>query len=380
MTGIQVLLLVLLAAAVLVVLLWRWYRSRIFEQAGDLARQVFPVWAAQGPFDSGAQSAAAMRCAYVAVFGAEEAKRMKIAEVCAQHPAAYDSNPEAWEQTRQKATRSASPDTEKFVAIAKDLAATDPVLDEESKGLNEALQATTPSSIDSSLEWSSDPGAHEAHLMRRKDNPYFPQSRRDISQQELIAAKTLDEEDYVSCQQHFEELGKEIEALSSTVTSGDLLKLRERIDELIFLSMGVGGPAKEIASMADGLREAVISDLRAAFADDKETLSKIEEADTYHKDNTRRFSVPVMAQMLRANSPIPKDETIPTILSEDPSTIAIFINSLPDDTKPFIQAEALRLMQQVLRDGYADPNCEEKILALEGKWPMQWELPAVGGV
>ena len=123
MTSLQFALLIVLVVAVLAVSLWHWYRSHIFKRASGLARQVFPIWAAQGPFDSGEESAAAMRYAYLAVFGSEEAERMGMTEVIAKHAAACDSNPAAWERNRQEATRSAGPETEEFVTIAKGLAA-----------------------------------------------------------------------------------------------------------------------------------------------------------------------------------------------------------------------------------------------------------------
>lgn len=44
-------------------------RSQARKVASDAAKQVFPVWAIQGPFDSGTESAAAMRNAWLAVFG-----------------------------------------------------------------------------------------------------------------------------------------------------------------------------------------------------------------------------------------------------------------------------------------------------------------------
>ncbi|MEX2014294.1 MAG: hypothetical protein WD896_02980, partial [Parcubacteria group bacterium] len=218
-------------------------------------------------------------------------------------------------------------------------------------------------STDGALQWSSNPGAHETHLRRRHNNPYFPESRRKVLPEDLAEAKRKDKEDYVACEQLFEQLGKEIEALSSTTTSGDLLGLRERIDDLIFFSMGVGGPEIEVASKADRLREAVISDLRAAFAGDEETLSNIEKADAYHKDRVRAFYIPVIAQILRKNGPIPQEETIPAILSEDPSAIAIFINSLPKDSRPPIEVEALKIMREALDNGHVDPQFEEKIFA-----------------
>jgi len=125
MTNLHLTVLILLLVVVLAALLWHRYRSNVFKRASGLSRRVFPVWAAQGPFDSGEESAAAMRYAYLAVFGLEEAERMGMTEAIAKHGAAYDSNPAAWEQNRQEAVRSASSETEEFVTIAKGLAAMD---------------------------------------------------------------------------------------------------------------------------------------------------------------------------------------------------------------------------------------------------------------
>lgn len=221
------------------------------------------------------------------------------------------------------------------------------------------------------LDWSSNPGAYEFHLMRRHNNPYFPRSRREVSQEELGEAKRKDEDDYVSCRRRLAEIVKEIEALSSTVTSGDLLKFREPLDDLILFSMGVGGPAKEIAARADRLRDSVIADLRAALSDDEEAMEKIEKADAYHEDKTRRFYIPVMAQILRKNSPILKEETIPAILSSDPLAISVFMEFLSDDIRAQVRVEALKMMQEALNDGYIDPQFEEKLSALEGEWNFE---------
>lgn len=342
---------VLCAVAIGVVfVLRRRLKSHAFKQGADIARQVFPVWAALGPFESGKQSATAMRHAALAVLGNEGAELM--AEAFIQHIAAYDSRPTDWEQTRQQAARSLGPDNKKFVSIARALAATDKA---EILGASQGGRK---------LEWSSNPGAYESHLMRRHNNPYFPESRRIVSQEELDGAKRQDMDDYVLCQQRLAELEKEIKVLSS---SGDLLKFRERLDELIFFSMGVGGPAKEIAIVADQLRDAVIADLRAAFSSDEQTLENIERVDALHKDNTRKFYIPVMAQMLRINSPVLKEESIPTILSADPLAISVFMDFLPNDVRASVRVEALKMMQAALNDGYIDPRFEEKLSALEGK-------------
>ena len=59
-----------------------------------------------------------------------------------------------------------------------------------------------------------------------------------------------------------------------------------------------------------------------------------------------------------------EEETISTILSEDPNTIAIFIKFLSEDAQALIRMEALKMMREVLDDGYIDPQFEEKLSAL----------------
>jgi hypothetical protein len=98
------------------------FRSRASKRATsmtrNMARQVFPVWAAQGPFASSAESAAAMRNAYMVVMGPEQTEAM--ADAIAEHAAAFDRDPATWEETRQEAARTAGPpEVVEFVSKAK---------------------------------------------------------------------------------------------------------------------------------------------------------------------------------------------------------------------------------------------------------------------
>lgn len=227
------------------------------------------------------------------------------------------------------------------------------------------VSGLTMSSECPGLKWSNNPGAYEAQLMRRCNNPYFPESYRVVSGEELSEARKIDNEDYILVEQDFAKLASEIESLPPTLTIGELHKIRERIDSLILFSMGVGGLAYVIASKADQVREALISDMRAAFPNDEELLSSIEKADNFHKENVRKFHIPVMAQMLRERSAVKEEHTIATILSEDPDTIALVFGVMSEDVRAVVELEALRMMKEALNGGYIDPQFEEKISALD---------------
>ncbi|QND60140.1 hypothetical protein [Mesorhizobium huakuii] len=50
------------------------------------------------------------------------------------------------------------------------------------------------------LEWSDNPGAHEAYLTKRWNNPYFAPSRRTVSREDLSEARKNDSDKFLLAQ------------------------------------------------------------------------------------------------------------------------------------------------------------------------------------
>ena len=70
MGALEILIVVCGVVVVVVIFVFRrWFKALVWREASDQAREVFPVWAAQGPFEDGSESAVAIRYAWLAVFG-----------------------------------------------------------------------------------------------------------------------------------------------------------------------------------------------------------------------------------------------------------------------------------------------------------------------
>jgi tetratricopeptide (TPR) repeat protein len=218
----------------------------------------------------------------------------------------------------------------------------------------------------SDLLWSSNPGAYEMQLKRRCNNPYFSISKQVVSEEDLVEAIRIDNDDYELAKEMLLDLEREMDGLGSIGKSGDAIKIRERLEEIISFSMGVGGRAYEIASMAGEVRKVVISELKRIFSNDKDTLSIIEKANTLYKQNNRIFHTPVVAQITRKNGPINREETIATILSEDVQTIYLMKNMFKGEKGGIVVHGALKLLQKGLDSGYTDPEYEKKLLLFKG--------------
>ncbi len=88
-------------AAVVGFALYEARRKRMMEAAGRVLVEVNAVWAVQGPFKNGAESARALKIATIAVRGAESILTPSTAGLLAKHAASYDSQVMIWESLRQ---------------------------------------------------------------------------------------------------------------------------------------------------------------------------------------------------------------------------------------------------------------------------------------
>lgn len=92
-------------------------------QASKITGEVYAVWAAQGPFESGEASAKAMHYANLAVRGMDSSTDKEFKEVILKHARAYDDDPARWEALRRDSL--SLPKNEKFeeqLALAEHIA------------------------------------------------------------------------------------------------------------------------------------------------------------------------------------------------------------------------------------------------------------------
>lgn len=216
---------------------------------------------------------------------------------------------------------------------------------------------------DAELSVSQNPGAHEAHLIRRYRNPYFEEDRQTITQAEILRAREVDEQEYEKAVERFQALIAQVHSLPEVATIGDLQPLRERIEDFTEFCLSVDGKAKALATQADKLRDVLINAMRDAASNDPQNLEAIETADAYHNDVIRPMHLPIVAQ-IRKDGLIPLEDVIPTLVSQESAIIEIIMNLLPVDETDRIRVEALELLLKKSQEGYCDPEYAEKAAIL----------------
>jgi len=90
---------IMIGGIVVVVLVfagYQYWNKEVKKQADDVFVKINAVWAVQGPFKNGAESAQAMRYATKAVGGPDS-----FYDEIDKHAAAYDAHPDRWEGIRK---------------------------------------------------------------------------------------------------------------------------------------------------------------------------------------------------------------------------------------------------------------------------------------
>lgn len=215
-----------------------------------------------------------------------------------------------------------------------------------------------------SYEWSKNPGAYESQLRRKCYSYYFPVDQRHVSIEEIKQAKQQDISDYHSAKDNLAVLEERFALLASGNDFQSLNSLRQALDDLILLSLRVGGFGIELANTANELRKQVIEKIQNLYQGNSSALSAIDQAVKHHDDVVSRFYIPFIAQSSRDDGPIKPEDYLYSLLSESPKTIGFVMSKMSPEVKPQIRLMLLNVLNEAVERGEIESNLEEKVIVI----------------
>lgn len=161
----------------------------------------------------------------------------------------------------------------------------------------------------------SRPGAHERLLLRRSNNPFIGEALRRIEPDELTAARHKDQVEFDEFSRDFRVLLESALKLKPNEESQALLDLKARLDEAYTRLASLGG---ETAAFKQGLRrltDTIISAVRQAAAGDPHAVEELAHEQLAREQHYRLMEFPLVADLMRPDSPITQEELTATLLS-----------------------------------------------------------------
>ena len=192
-------------------------------------------------------------------------------------------------------------------------------------------------------DFAKKPGRCERHLQRKFHNPLFPEAEREVSQGQVTTARALDGKELLHFSEDYQIILQEIADLAQNVGSEVVLKLRQRLDQLYEQVCGLSGDRTADKAGLTKLHQAIGQAITTGAAGDSAAEAKLAQEAQARSIHWQLLEEPLVADLLRPDSPISQNDLIPSLLSEDASSLGVIMGmfSPEQDRSLLAQAEAL---------------------------------------
>jgi hypothetical protein len=197
------------------------------------------------------------------------------------------------------------------------------------------------------LLFSAQPGCREAHLERRYKNPLFPEEARRVTQQQINTARQADEAETSAFQEDFRALLNDVATLTAHVESEIILKLKERIERLYEVRAGLPGDFSQERKGLERLNSLIMDQIKKGAADDPHAQEQLKREETARAFHWHLLRQPLVAHLLRPNTPIPPEDLVPTLLSEDEESIRAVMTLLTAEQQSSLRIQARQWLERL---------------------------------
>lgn len=171
------------------------------------------------------------------------------------------------------------------------------------------------------LFFSPHPGCFEAHLRRRYRNPLFAEVLRHPTQDEVNEARKRDEQEVRDFDSEFRQMLEQVGTLSPHVDSDVILKYKEQVEQFYERAAGLTGDRSRTRQGLERLHKLILSKMVEGVDNDPYAALQLEQGEEARAMHWKLLEYPLVAQLLRPDSPIGADELVPTLLSEQEDAI-----------------------------------------------------------
>lgn len=181
------------------------------------------------------------------------------------------------------------------------------------------------------IQPSDNPGAHERHLVRRNNNILFGDAKISIDQENMIEAQQQDHEQLLAFHEEFQEVLSDSVQLKPNVDSDVVLKLKDRLEKLYEQASVIADDQTESKSALKQLLEIVMSAIRVGAGTDEQAHQELNQEEQAREAHFTLLESHLVADLLDPNSPVHKDELVPTLLSSDKDQLASALQIFDED-------------------------------------------------
>jgi len=168
---------------------------------------------------------------------------------------------------------------------------------------------------------SEHPGVREQHLLRKRNNPLFPPELQEVSNEDLATARLQDGLEMDRFLGEFQTLVQRAVELEPNTPSETILEIKEQLDQAYQRACALPGDQSAVKQAIGKLVQLIMQAVRAGIGNDAYAERQLEEEDLARQAHYELQEVALVAALTHADSPIAENELIPSLLSEDDTSL-----------------------------------------------------------
>lgn len=160
------------------------------------------------------------------------------------------------------------------------------------------------------------PGVRERHLLRKRHNPLFSETARNVSNEALAEARMADGVETDQFLHEFQELVKRAVELEPNTPSETILEIKEQLDHSYQRVCALPGDQSAIKNAIRQLIDVIMKAVRSGIGNDAYAQRQLEEEIIAREAHFELQELSLVAALTHADSLVTKEEFVPSLLSE----------------------------------------------------------------
>lgn len=194
------------------------------------------------------------------------------------------------------------------------------------------------------IPFSSLPGRHERHFLRRLDNPLFGANMTAGDDGELLVMQRRDHDELLAYLAELRALVERAVTLRPNEASQVILDLKSDLDKSYEKACTLADDQRNNKEAIAQLLEVVMKSVQASAGDDPAALQQLEEERLARTVHFRLLVHPIVADLLDPKSLIQAQELVPSLLSESQEGLAAALELFDGEQLQRLVADAGELL------------------------------------
>jgi len=214
------------------------------------------------------------------------------------------------------------------------------------------------------LFFSARPGCFEAHVRRRNRNPLFPAEQRTPSQDDVNEARKRDEADLSQFNTDFRAMLEAVGKLAPHVESDVILGYQQKIEAFYETCAGLPGDHAKDKQGLERLHRLIMAKIVGGADNDHYAQWQLEHSEQARQMHHKLLEFPLVAHLLRPDSPIVREELVATLLSSEEDDVQAAMAMFDPEQREALVAEGDALLAQ-LKDAFINlPSVRLRLQAM----------------